>query len=68
MRNIMYDLQFIYDSLHQRAPVAALGGIVVLILGLIFGRSSMVLAGSFVIFVVACDFVIVRLFGNRISK
>jgi len=68
MRNIIYELEFIHDSLKKHGPVAALGGIVVLVLGLIFGRLEMVLAGSFVIFVVACDFVIVRLFGNRNSE
>ena len=34
MRNIIYDLEFIHDILQKRAPVAALGGIVVFGLGL----------------------------------
>ena len=65
MRNIIYELEFVHDSLQKHGPVAALGGIVVLALGLSFGRLEMMLAGGFVIFVVAVDFVVARLFGKR---
>ena len=65
MRNIFYELEFIHDTLQKHLPVAALCGIVVLVLGLIFGRLEMALAGAIVIFVVVVDYVITRVFGNR---
>lgn len=68
MRNIIYELEFIHDSLQKHGPVAALGGVVVLALGLLSGRLEMMLAGGIVIFVVAVDFVILLVFGNRTSK
>ncbi len=68
MRNIIYELEFIHDSLQKRAPIAALGGIVVIALGLIFGKLAMVVAGALVTLLVFVDFVVARLFGNRNSN
>lgn len=68
MRNIFYELEFIHDSLQKHGPAAALCGIVVLALGLVFWRFEMVLAGAIVVFVVAVDYVVMLVFGNRSSK
>ena len=68
MRNIFNELAYIHDSLRGHGPKAALGAIVVVALGLIFGRLEMVLAGSVVIFVVLVDFVIMLFQRNRNSS
>jgi len=68
MRNIIYDLTFIHDILQENGRVAALGGIVALALGLVFGKLAMVLAGAFVILVVCADFVVMLFLKNRKSN
>ena len=68
MRNIFIELEFIHDTLQKHGPVAALGGIVAVGLGLILARLEMILAGAIVIFVVAVDFVIMLFLGNRKSN
>ena len=68
MRNIIYEIAFIHDSLKKHRPVAAFGGIAVIALGLILGRLEMILAGGFVAFVVVADYVVARLFGDRTAK
>ena len=65
MRNIIWELEFIHETLKKASPVAVLGGIVVLALGLIFGSVGMVLAGAFVALVGAVEFVIKLLFRDR---
>lgn len=67
MRNIIYELEFIHEFLKERSPVAMLGGIVVLALGLILGRVEMVLAGIFVALVGSIEYVIMRLSRDRNS-
>lgn len=68
MRNIIYDLTFIHDILQENGRVAALGGIVALALGLVFGKLGMVLAGAFVILVVCADFLVMLFLKNRKSN
>jgi hypothetical protein len=68
MRNIIYELTFIHDIVQKGGRVAAFGGILVLALGLVFGRLGMVLAGAFVILVVAADYFVMLFFKNRNSN
>lgn len=68
MRNIIWDLTFIYDALQKNWPVAAIAGIVVIALGFVFGRMSMIITGSIVLFVVVVDLIILlvlRMRGQR---
>ncbi len=58
MRNIIWDLTFIYDILQKNWPIAGAAGILVLVLGLVFGKLSMVIAGAIVLFVVIIDLLI----------
>ena len=68
MRNIIWDFEFVYNILRENRPVAALGGVAAVAAGLILGRLGMVLVGAFVTLVVAVEFVISLLFGNRNSN
>ena len=65
MRNILWDLTFIYDILQKNWPIAAVGGITVLALGLGFGRLSMVITGAIVLFVVIVDLLILLVLKMR---
>ena len=58
----MSTLQFMYDILQKRGPAVALGGAGVLVLGLLFGRPEMVIAGAVVALLGGVDLVM-RFFG-----
>lgn len=65
MRNVIWDLTFIYDMLHKSGPAVALGAILVIAIGLMIGKYSMVIAGAVVTFIVALDCVVTFIFGKR---
>ncbi|MBL8181976.1 MAG: hypothetical protein JNL64_10250 [Blastocatellia bacterium] len=65
MRNVIWDLTFIYDMLHKSGPAVALGGILVIAIGLMIGKYSMVIAGAVVTLIVALDYVVMFFFGKR---
>ena len=67
MRNIIHELTFIHDAIQKGGLAAALGGFLVIGLGLFLGKWAMVIAGSVVAFVVAVDFVIAFLLRGRKS-
>ena len=68
MRNIIWDLTFIYDVLQKNWPVAAIGGALAIGIGLILGKISMVITGAIVLFVVAVDLIILLVLKMRGQK
>ena len=68
MRNIIWDLEFIHEILKRNRPVAALGGVAVIGVGFALGRWGMVAAGAFVTLVVAVEFILSLIFGERNSN
>lgn len=64
MRNVIVDLEFIYDAVRRGGPYALAGGVLVVILGLFFDILSMTIVGAIVSFVGFVDIVIIRFFGN----
>ena len=65
MRNVIWDLEFIYDMLRKTGPVVALGGILVIVVGFLLGKYSMIIAGSIVTLVAVIDYVIFFFVGKR---
>ena len=68
MRNIIWDLTFIYDVLQKNWRVAAIGGALAIGIGLILGKISMVITGAIVLFVVAVDLIILLVLKMRGHK
>lgn len=68
MRNIIWDLTFIYDVLQKNWRVAAIGGALAIGIGLILGKISMVITGAIVLFVVAVDLIILLVLKMRGQK
>jgi hypothetical protein len=68
MRNIIWEFEFIHEILKRNRPVAALGGVAVLGVGLALGRWEMLAAGAFVTLVVAVEFFLSLIFGDRNSN
>ena len=68
MRNIIWDLTFIYDVLQKNWRVAAIGGALAIGIGLILGKISMVITGAIVLFVVAVDLIILLFLIMRGQK
>ncbi|MEO5860248.1 MAG: hypothetical protein ABIR33_15025 [Pyrinomonadaceae bacterium] len=64
MRNIIWDFEFLYDMVRKGGPVAVLGGIAAIVLGLLFAKLIMVVVGAIVIFTVCVDYVI-RLISGK---
>ncbi len=65
MRNVIWDLEFIYDMLRKSGPVVALGGILVIVIGFILSINSMVITGSIVTLVAVIDYVIFFFVGKH---
>ena len=65
LRNLTYELDFIHGTLKKASPAAVLGGILVLGLGLVFGKMEMVFAGAFVALIGTIEYVIMRLKGRK---
>lgn len=68
MRNIIWDLTFIYDVLQKHWPIAAIGGVLAVAFGFVFGRISMIITGAIVLFVVIVDLIILLVLRMRGQK
>ena len=62
------ELGFVYDALKKGGPLAALAGLAVLAMGLLFGKIVMVLAGGFVALLCSADYLFTLIFRNRSSN
>lgn len=68
MRNIFWEIEFIYDTLRRGGPYALGGGALVMIVGLVLGSNAMIIAGAIVTLVAVFDIIIFWFVGNRESK
>lgn len=68
MRNIFWEIEFIYDTLRRGGPYALGGGVLVTILGFVLGSNAMVIAGAIVTLVAVVDMIIFWFVGKRESK
>lgn len=68
MRNIFWEIEFIYDTLRRSGPYALGGGLLVTIIGFGLGSNTMVIAGAIVTLVAVVDMIIFWFVGKRESK
>ena len=65
---IFQELTFIYDTLRRGGPYALGGGLLVVIVGLLFGNFAMILAGAIVAFVGLFDIAVFWIAGKHDPK
>jgi len=64
MRNIIWDIEFVFDVIRKGGPYALLGGVVAIVGGLLLSKPLMLLVGGVLIIAVGLDYVI-ALFQKR---
>lgn len=68
MRNIFWEIEFIYDTLRRGGPYALGGGALAMIVGFLLGANVMIIAGAIVTLVAVFDIIIFWFVGNREQK
>jgi len=68
MRNVIWDIEFIYDTLRRGGLYAIGGGFVAMIFGFVLDRMGMVAVGGIVTVLGAVDYVVTSLLGKRKSN